>query len=474
MLYVPVNRPAQILVTPPPLPYNHFDPRTTPKSHFKIRKAKMTPPALRSSVLVSLSAVLLLLALGGCGGGSGGTSSCGLCGGGGGNPTSITITFSGTAPTAIATQIGAGSFAGASLASGKLTVSVPSGTTNYAVAYACPPVQLPAPLNQQYSVHIWEAAISDGTAFSQTCANSNASASNATLTGTVDATAISGTNSVNLLAFNSTTAATGAVSSNSGSFSFAAPAGADRVEALAYDSNFHLLAAKDLGSQSAPGVVNSGSPITFASADQVSAQPVTYSGVPSGFVQPNTYASILLGTSAAGSLSSGNISQYPALPAGALENGDTYSLISIASATGSPSRSVSVLQTFTTAQPVSVTFPAPFTPVVPTPAAWPTFSIQYSGFSTGSIFDAALYLWNPSPTNSFEVSVTSTAAHQGTTTTVAIPDLSSFAGFPSAPASGSSVSWSTAVVQSSYPPGLATPLNATLTQVVGGGTYTVP
>ena len=432
----------------------------------------MHPAILRTAILALSAATLLSLA--GCGG-SGGTFSCGLCGGGGGgNPTTITISFSGTAPTAVATQIGSGSYTAATLASGKLTVSVPSGTTNYAVAYACPPVSLGIPPNQQYSVHVWEAALSDGTAFSQTCANSNASASNATLTGSVDATAIAGANQVDLLAFNSTTAATGAVSSNSGSFSFSAPAGADRVEALAYDSLFHLLAAKDLGSQSAPGPVNSGSPITFASADQVSAEPITYSQVPTGFLQPNTYASILLGTSAAASLSSGSVTQYPALPAGALENGDAYSLISIASSTGSPSSSVSVFQTFTTAQPVSVTFPAPFTPAVPAPAAWPTFSIQYSGFSSGSISDAALYTWTVLPASSYQLEVTSTAAHQATSTTVAIPNLSTLSGFPAAPASGTTVNWFEAVLQSSYPPGLGVPLTATITQVGGGGSYIVP
>ena len=414
-----------------------------------------------------------LLALGGCGGG--GTSSCGLCGGGGGGgSTDVTFVFSGSAPTAVATQVGTGSFAAASLSGGKLTVSVPSGTTNYAIAYVCPPVQLAAPMNlQENFIHVWEAALSDGTSFSQSCGNSNSGFATGTLTGSVDAAAIAGVNSVEVLALNSTNVAEGAVAGNAGSFSIAAPAGADRVEVLAYDSLFHLQAARDLGSQTAPGAVNGGSAVSLGAADQVGSQPITYSNVPAGYQAPLSFSSILLGTAGVATLTTGGAA-YPTLPAGALENGDSYSVISTALATGGLAGSMTVMQTFTTAQPVTVVFPAAFTPVAPTAAAWPNFTIAYSGFSSGSITDSVLYRWSTSSTMTYDLDVLSTVAHQGTSTSVAVPDLSGVAGFPAAPVSGSTATWFQGVVDSSYPPGLGTPLVATVTQVGGSGTYIVP
>ncbi len=421
---------------------------------------------------IGLGAVLTMMA--GCGG-SGGSSSCGSCGGGGGgSPTDVTIVFDGSAPTAVATQVGAGNFAAASLSGGKLTVGVPSGTTNYAVAYVCPPVQLAAPVNlRENFVHVWEAALTDGTSFSQSCGNGNSGFATGTLTGSVDASAIAGTSNVEVLAFNGTNEVAGAVASNAGSFSIAAPTGADRVEVLAYDSLFHLQAAKDLGSQTAPGAVNGGSAVSLGAADQVGSQPITYSNVPAGYQGPMSFASIVLGTAGVATLTTGGAA-YPTLPAGALENGDTYSVISTVIATGTPSKSMTVSQTFTAAQPIAVVFPAAFAPVAPTAAAWPSFTISYSGFRSGSISDAVIYRWNTSGTTTYALDVLSTAAHQGASTSVAVPDLSGIAGFPAAPVSGSTAIWFEGVVDSSYPPGLGTPVVATVSQVGAIGDYFVP
>ena len=85
--------------------------------------------------------VAVLVCLAGCGGSSnsGTTGGCVTdCGGGGGNPTTVTYTFTGAMPTAVATKIGTGAYTQAAVASGAVSISVPSGTSNYSIAWVCP------------------------------------------------------------------------------------------------------------------------------------------------------------------------------------------------------------------------------------------------------------------------------------------------------------------------------------------------
>src|SRR5580698_9742594 len=140
--------------------------------------------ALKSLALKSLAPAVVCLIVSGCGGSSSGTGGGGGGGnGGGGNtPTTVTVSFAGT-PSALATQVGSGAFTGATLTSGTLTLSIPSGTTNFAVAYICPD----GGYIQQV---VYEASTLDGTSYSALYCASTATEPTGTLTGSGDVSAI--------------------------------------------------------------------------------------------------------------------------------------------------------------------------------------------------------------------------------------------------------------------------------------------
>jgi hypothetical protein len=114
----------------------------------------------------AIGGVFILLA--GCGSGSGNTTGGGGGGGGGNNPTTVTFTVT-----------------GGTLSGGSLTLSVPSGTTNFAVAFVCPPLtSYTPPETEQY---VYEASTLDGTSFSEWCLGGSSNEATGTLTGAVDA-----------------------------------------------------------------------------------------------------------------------------------------------------------------------------------------------------------------------------------------------------------------------------------------------
>src|SRR5579863_3057526 len=146
-----------------------------------------------------LGGALMLIA--GCGWSSGGGSGSGGSGGGG-NPTTVTFTVTGGTPTAVATSTGTGSFTAATLTAGKLTLDLPSGTTNFAMAFVCPPVSLTASQFLETFENVFEASTLDGTSFSQSCPTTPTAGSTGTLTGAVDANAIAGASFLNIDAEN--------------------------------------------------------------------------------------------------------------------------------------------------------------------------------------------------------------------------------------------------------------------------------
>ena len=112
------------------------------------------------SALPRISALgLAFLFLSGCGGSNGGG------GGGVGSSTTVSITFAGGTPAAVATQIGSGSFTAAT-PSGTITLTLPSGTTSFAVAYLCQGAE--SGETQAYQT-VEEATIADGTSFTWRC-----------------------------------------------------------------------------------------------------------------------------------------------------------------------------------------------------------------------------------------------------------------------------------------------------------------
>jgi hypothetical protein len=150
-------------------------------------------PGVRSRIWV-LSVVSAFL-LAGCGGGS----VTGGGGGGGGNPTTVTLNFSANSlPLVVAAKIGSGAFTAQTLTGSSLTLTLPTGTSNYAVAYLCPTLGT-APYTSQLE-YVWEASVTDGSPLNLNCPYEV----NPTLnfTGSLDASAIPGAQSFEIFAKN--------------------------------------------------------------------------------------------------------------------------------------------------------------------------------------------------------------------------------------------------------------------------------
>lgn len=433
-----------------------------------------------SSVLIRLSilgSVLTLIA--GCGSGSSAGSSGGGTGGGGNGgsgSTTVTFTFTGANPTAVATQIGSGSFAAANLSSGKLVISIPSGTTDFAVAFVCPPLSGTA----QPQEMVYEASTLDGASFSEACSvPSPTSPTSATLTGSVDASAIPGASYLNIDSSGGGFLFGGYLGSPTSPFSVSAPPGTDRVEVLAYagsadiaQGGSHVVAAKNFDNQIVPGALNGGSTVVLGPGDETTAEPITYSGVPSGFGAPSTIASLTMSGGDGIELASSVATQYPALPATAVDSGDYYSFIAVASNSSSSSQSVGVIKTLGTAGPLSIAFSQPWSYTGPTPAALPTFDFAYSGFSgaTGVNYMMAMS-WPSTGTSQALYKVTATANSLNGSTSVTFPNLSGLTGFLASPISGTSVQWQANISQDS---GSSSQANTTVTNVANSGSFIVP
>jgi hypothetical protein len=418
-----------------------------------------------------LSGIFMLIS--GCGGSGGSTGGNGGNNGGGNNPTTVTITIPGS-PTAVATQVGSGTFTAATLSNGSLTLSLPSGTTNFGVAYVCPPVTVTS--YQETNQNIIEANTLDVTSFSLSCSAASSTGATGALTVSYNALGISGANSVGIFAQNSTASSYSTLGPSyvSGSFNFAEPTGTDRVEVLAYNSTLNgnsLVAAKDFDGVTVPGVLNGGNTVVFGTADETTSEPITYNSVPSGFNAPTTTVAYYMGNSG---IWDANVATtaYPALPATAMESGDYYYFSAGASG---PSGEVIVDTTSTSGGPMSFTFPPAWTYAGPAAAKWPSFNINYTGFSgTTGVCDDVSMNWITNSTVWNVVSLTATGNYLNGSTTLAIPDLSGLPGFVAAPASGTSAAWEASVSQGTstcIPPH---PLNSTTKMVTTGGVYTAP
>lgn len=426
-----------------------------------------------------LSGIFMLIA--GCGGSGGSTGggggNGGGNGGGGNNSTTVTVAFTNGTPTAVATQVGSGPFTAATLTGETLTLSVPSGTTNFGVAYVCPPVTVTS--LQQINQYIVEANTLDGTSFSRPCSTTPSTGATGTLTGSVDASAISGANAVSILAQNGTWQSNGGLNGPSGSFSFAAPTGTDRVEVLAYNSTLNgnsLVAAKDFSGVTVPGALNGGNQVVLGSADHTTLEPITYNNsVPPGFSAPTTMVLYTMGNSGL-VIANAATSEYTALPAAAMESGDYYYFSTFAQGS---SGQVIVETISTSSGPISFTFPPAWTYAGPAAAKWPSFNIAYTGFSgTTGVCDEVGMVWIASSTVVYKVNLTATENYLNGSTTEAIPDLSGLPGFAGAPASGTLVSWGAYLSQGTTT-GTATclvpnPLNLTTKTVTSGGFYYAP
>jgi hypothetical protein len=357
---------------------------------------------------------------------------------GGPQPT-VTVTFVGGTPLAVATQTGTGAFT-LTTPTSQVKFPVAPGNTKYAIAYVCPPVSA---LGTITSETVIQATTQDTTSFTANCFGPPSSG---TATGSATS-AITGTTDIKILGNHGLG---GNVGSASGSFSVSMPAGTNDVAAVAIDGSNTVLAVKLVRSQTVPGALNGGSSIIVSSpADATTTANLTVTNVPAaGFVTPpeasaefiTANGTTLLLTNS--SVSSTNPQPYNALPTAATVSTDFYLYESNTSDTATH-QSVGVTTTTSTGGGAfSVALPTPWSFAGPAPARLPTFTFIYSGF-TGlpAIADQGSIQWATGATTSNQITVVATANFLSGATTITIPDLTSLAGFITPAATGTTINW---------------------------------
>jgi len=419
----------------------------------------------------------------------GGSIGAGNLGIGAGNPsastpTTVTFTITGVTPTNVATKIGSGPFTTVSPKSGVVNITVPSNETAFAIAYFCtvslsPSGNAPSEVREQ---DVFEATTLDGNSFSGACLpgfGSSSATAPAQLTGSIDASAVSGVSSLVVAAGN---VDFNFPFTNASSFGFATASGTDRVLVLAYDNvssppalsgSTTLEAAKSFANQTVPGALNGGNTVVLGLQDETTPVAISFGNLPSGFAIDSSSASFLTSDGRAILIAEPATKQYPALPKNSTESGDYYSIFMDAS---NGQSGISVTKNLTLAASVALIFPPGWSYAGPTPAPQPTFNVAYSGFSSsqGVSYGAA---WNWSPSGSgiqYSASVTATRNFLNGTTVISMPDLSGLAGALSTPATGDYVNWDVGITQTAYESQPATLANSTVTNVGNSGTYEIP
>lgn len=420
-------------------------------------------------VVLGLGAALIV----GCGGGgSAASNSSGGGAEGGGTSTQVSLSFVNGTPTTLALKIGSGSFAAQSITSSKFSFSVPSGTTTFVVAYVCTASMFPT-----YE-DIFELSTADGTSFTLPCPAPYPAQTMGALTGNIDGSAIPGMNTLNLAVTNGSEGFVGGVTSGA-NFNLNVPVGNDRVLILAYNFGLQgssLVGAKSLTNQTVPGGLNGGNQIVLGPADVVvTRQPITYANVPGGYSEPVTVGDYIIAPTGGGFSFGNYTTDFPVLPASAVVSGDYYEAFATAKNSAKPTEMMILGKSFTSAGPLSFSFPLPWSNAGPQPATRPTFDFAYSGFParTGT-YMAAYTDWTVPTTGIYEIYMVASSNYLNGATTLTVPDLTGLAGFVASPTSGTNVNWVALIAQDSG--GIAMPMsaNSTITTVENGGSYTVP
>ena len=396
----------------------------------------------------------------------------------GDGPTTVTFMFVFNSVPTVAAKIGSGSFAPMALSSNTLTLSIPQGTTDFAVAYLCPAYPyyvdgIQYSYNDQYVIL---ASTEDQTSFTESCPSPNLSS----FSYSVDASAIPGAQNVLVEIGNNTrTFYCSYGELLTGPQSCTTPTGGDTAFVDAYTgsisaNDYQALAVRRYDRQTAPGSVNGGAMVTLDAADETTSAPVAYQNLPAEF-QPYVY--VYFDTATEGNLmlaasSQTYLTNYPILPAAAVESGDYYSVE--AQAWNGVSACGEAIGTSGSA--VTIQYPSPWSYVGPTAAALPTFDFSsYVAFNNANGLDRhADVTWSPSGlvVNHYRVSATANASNGSAS--VAYPDLSGVAGFLANPGSGSTVDWLAEI--ENYSAGSMAPESAGTTRswVENEGNFVVP
>ena len=390
--------------------------------------------------------------------------------------TTITVTFVGGTPLAVANQIGTGSFT-AMTASSQVSFTVPSGTSKYAIAFVCPPVTTMGTLNPEFVI---EATTQDTTSFNANCLGSP---SLATVTGSASSS-LSGTASIRIRGAQGFGAdISGAGGPFPSSPATRLPVGTNDVAAIAVDGSGNVLGVQFVRSQTVPGTINGGSGIVIINPNTPQSFSVT--SLPgAGFVNPpeasveyhtaNGTRFLLTNSSA----SSTNPEPYQAVPPTGAQTGDFYRYESNTSNT-TTNQSVGITTTTTSGGGTfSVALPVPWSFSGPAAAKFPTFTFIYSGFSgLAAVADQGSIQWATGATTSNQITVLATSNFQNGATTITIPDLTSLAGFITPAATGTTINWVADIFGGTTQEFIFSPnppANGSVSFVQNRGTFTQP
>jgi len=382
----------------------------------------------------------------------------------------VTYTFTGSAtPTAVATQIGSGAYSQATLASGELTFPVPSGETDFSVAYLCP-----SPTVNPFVIleYVNQASTLDGTSFSETCSPGPLPGGLATVQ--VNAAAIPGAEGINVDNQGSSSGTTLNFYSDLVDGTYDVP-----VVVTGADGPYVAIAARILRHQTIPGALNGGATVVFASADETVPQTIAYNNVPNGYslVGRDVVYHTAGGAEVQLDLNEAPLTQYLAMPSDAYQSGDYYD-ISVEAYDAASGAGDWIEEYASSPSPQSFTFPAPWSYAGPAPADLPTFNFAYSGFSGMSdISQEADIEWDQGQLTQgtldfVEIEMTATANYQNGSTAMSLPDLSNLKGFLAPAPSGTTVDWNARFYQGN--PFLTSPPNGTIQSVGNSGSYTEP
>ena len=389
--------------------------------------------------------------------------------------TTVTVGFDtqGFDTVAAAVQVGAGPFIPVTVQNSVASFIVPQGTTKYSFAYVC---QHPSnePGQDSFTIEeIVQATTEDATSLQAPCQRGvtlgppppTGGTSPGSLTGTVDATAISGVGEIDIFEHQGRTQ----VLSNQGAFAFPLSPGPNDIAIVAVTGAFQEAAAvKIFRGQTVPGSLNGGNTITFGTSDQTTNQPLIFGNLPSGFA-PLVAASGY--ETANGTIfplvnDGQSLTQYPAVPAGVVQNGDFYIYEGFASGTvGGIRAETGVAQTTSTGGgPATLALPAPWLPSNPIttgPTGPPiTFTFDYPGFSGMPVVAQQVELdWSDvdvSFEQIFSIAVITSPNFQNGSNTITVPDLSSLPPpfFDCCPTSGgtqSGISWTAGIYGATVP-----------------------
>jgi hypothetical protein len=421
------------------------------------------------------------------------------------SPTTVTYSFTGAMPTTVAARIGSGSFAAATLTSGQLSLQIPAGTTNFAVAFVCPPVteyiggtgsttiffnmgaissnhaartsrlrshqiagvgtlkaqDIADGIYTSTTEEVFAASTLDGTSFTTSCSGSigNTASNLGTATGEFDLSALGEFVQLDIVGINESSGVswytqdiTGVGGVSTKGFSAGFPTGNDRVILVVSgvgSNGATFNAIKSLNDQAVPGALNNGKPIVFDTSDIVTYQPITYKNLPAGCTTPAIQASFVPSGTQDQIVIGGINGQFPVAPASALENGDYYF---IQSDTGPCNTAIFVGMTTSSGGPITINFPAPWSYAGPNAAALPTFpNLDYSGFAGKGTQAVELdWFWGSPSGDISDYNFIATRNSMGGASSLTFPDLSSVPGFLTLPPSGQEVNWDAVLVQSSY------------------------